>query len=499
MPKVTVTRGSARRELKFEGTPVLGVLLAQCGLGVSQPCGGRGVCGKCAVEAGGRLSEPSEAELRAGTRLACQTRLLGDCEVTLPQEQGGVSIETEGAARPDDGAGRAPMAGDFGAAVDIGTTTVVLSLFDLRAGVCLARQAAMNPQTQVSADVIGRIGAAMGGRGDELRDSVQACVLSLLAKSCGAAEIAQAQVSSLVLTGNTTMLYLLTGRDPEPLSHAPFHADTLFGQTAALLGRTAYLPPCMDAFVGADVTCAVLSAGLCQRTETALLMDVGTNGEIALWHGGKLYVASTAAGPAFEGVGISCGCGSVTGAIDRVWAEGGALGVHTIGGGAPVGVCGSGLIDAVATMLELSWIDDTGAMDADDAPLAPGIALTRRDVRSVQLAKGAIAAGVLTMLRTAGIAPADVATLYIAGGFGSHLNVRSAAAIGLIPRELAGRVKVMGNGALAGAEALLLNRDAWALAEGIARQAHTVALGGNPVFSELYLDCMRFYGTCRET
>lgn len=492
MPVLTVCQGEKVLTLSFEGTPLLGDVLASHGLGVQQPCGGRGMCGKCAVWATGRLSTPAQAVLANGLRLACQTTLLGDCEVQLAVPQGGAVIQAESFCPDGEAARRDPMPGRYGAAVDVGTTTLALSLFELRTGRLLARQAALNPQTQVAADVIGRIGAALAGKGPWLKQAVLDRLEEMLCSACARAGIRRQAVASLVVTGNTTMLYLLTGRDPEPLSHAPFHADTLFGCLVPLPGARAYLPPCMDAFVGADITCAVLASGMCERAETSLLMDVGTNGEVALWHDGRLYVASTAAGPAFEGVGISCGCGSIGGAIDRVQLVNGRLTAHTIGETAPMGLCGSGLIDAIAALLALGKIDETGSMDQDHVVIAGEVFLSARDVRSVQLAKGAVAAGVRTLLRHAGVAPEQVHTLYIAGGFGSHLNIHSAAAIGLVPSALTDRVQVLGNAALAGAESLLLDQSRIRQAERIAQGTQSVLLGGNPVFAELYMECMTF-------
>ena len=256
--------------------------------------------------------------------------------------------------------------------------------------------------------------------------------------------------------------------------------------------RTVYLPPCMHAFVGADITCAVLSGGQTDRDAVSLLCDVGTNGELALWKDGRLLVTSTAAGPAFEGAGISCGCGSVGGAIDRAWVQDGRLAVHTIGNLPAVGVCGSGLIDAVAAGLALEAIDETGALEEADLPLTDGVRLLPRDIRAVQLAKGAIAAGIETMLEEAGVQSEAIAALYIAGGFGSHLNPQSAAAIGLFPAVLAPRVRVLGNAALDGASRLLLNQDLIAKAREIARLSHHVDLGGSPRFNAHYMDCMFF-------
>ena len=384
------------------------------------------------------------------------------------------------------------MPGDYGAAVDIGTTTVALKLYDLKTGACVGEAGMLNPQTAVAADVMGRIGAALKGGLEAMRAQVNGAIDQLLEKACSQAGVSPAAVASMAVTGNTTMLYLLTGRSPEALSHAPFEADCLFDETLPMNGRAVYLPRCMHAFVGADITCAVLAADQCASGDTSLLCDVGTNGELALWKDGLLHVTSTAAGPAFEGAGISCGCGSVRGAIDRVWVEDGALKAHTIGDAPAVGVCGSGLIDAVAAALALGLVDETGAMDDDELPLAEGVALQPQDIRAVQLAKAAIAAGIETLLEEAGVGEDDVRTLYIAGGFGSHLNVDSAAAIGLFPEALASRVKVLGNAALSGAAALLLDTEKHERTRAIAALARHVNLGGNPKFNEHYMDQMFF-------
>ena len=349
-----------------------------------------------------------------------------------------------------------------------------------------------NPQASVAADVMGRIQHALEGGLARLQSQVLTAIRSLLSAACRDAQLDESLVDVLVLTGNTTMLYLLTGRSPESLAHAPFRADTLFGVETTLLGRRAYLPHCMNAFVGADITCAVLSSGMCEQSDVALLCDVGTNGEIALWKDGVLYVTSTAAGPAFEGAGISCGCGSVRGAVDKAWIERGAVRVHTIGDAPAVGVCGSGLIDLIAAFLQTGDIDETGAIEEDALSVDGGVALSAKDVRCVQLAKAAIAAGIETLLETAGVDVQDVRRFYIAGGFGSHLNIASAVRIGLIPQTLASRVQVIGNAALSGALQMLLNRQSLSRAQAIAQSASHLNLGGNPSFNEHYIDQMFF-------
>lgn len=486
MPVLKLWQHDGCREISFSGTPTLSGLFQRHRVTAAHPCGGRGSCGKCAVRAAGALTAPTAAEEKAGTRLSCQITLLGDAEVWLRETDG--VVETAGSI-PILGT---PMEGLFGAAVDIGTTTLALKLYDLKTGTLLAQQGSLNPQCSIAADVMGRIGAAMDGQLPLLRDMVKERIRTMLDSACALAEISPDQVGSLVVTGNTTMLYLLTGLDPACLSHAPFHADCLFDRRETLLGIPVYYPPCINTFVGADITCAVLNSGMHLRQETALLCDIGTNGELALWKDGKLYVTSTAAGPAFEGAGISCGCGSIPGAIDRVWLEEGRLRVHTIGDQPAVGLCGSGLLDAIAVFLETGDIDETGAAEDDTLPLTKNIALLPRDIRAVQLAKGAIAAGIRTLLELAEVSEEDIGCLYIAGGFGSHLNVASAAAVGLIPRGLEHRVKILGNGALSGAAQLLLCREAVECTRELARQAIPVTLSGNSRFNQHFMEAMLF-------
>ena len=487
MPVLTLIRGAQRAEIVFSGTPTLSQALAATPFALPQPCGGRGVCGKCAVIAlTGAVSAPNEAERNLGARLACQARLLGPCTAELPAAQHWAAIETSHhtAARG------LPMPGRYGAAVDLGTTTLVARVYDLASGKMLAEQAALNPQTTVAADVMGRISSALAGQLGALRAMAEKAVLQAVAGACALADVPG--VDAMVVAGNTTMLYLLTGRTPETLARAPFTADDLFGREVTLGGVNTYLPPCTGAFMGADLTCAALSTGLTGAPDTVLLMDIGTNGELMLWHQDTLYAASTAAGPAFEGGEISRGLGGVTGAIDKVWAENGQLGARVLGGGHAEGICGSGLIDAVAVLLQLGCVDETGASDAPAFVLRDDVTLTAGDIRAVQLAKAAIAAGVETLLASAGIRAPQVHRLLLAGGFGSHLSVTSAAAIGLIPATLAAKAQAVGNASLAGASMLLLDTRARAQAEHIAGKARLVPLGGDPGFAERFMAALSF-------
>jgi len=488
MPVLTVHQNSVTKKLSFEGTPKLSKLLESNEITSTHPCGGKGICKKCAVVVSGNISEPTVEEIKAGCRLSCQTVLLGDAEVFLENTAALKQIATDSGDLPKT---LNPLPGKIGAAVDIGTTTVVLKLYDLQSGKLIGESAIANPQRSIAADVMGRIESALNGNLDLLKSQITNAVKSLI-NEAGKTNGQTAEVDIIVFSGNTAMLYLLTGRDPVSLSHAPFEADTLFDEETKILSINSYLPPCMNAFVGADITAAVLASGMCFSNETALLCDIGTNGEIALWKNGTLFVTSTAAGPAFEGAGISCGCGSIAGAIDRVWVKDDVIHAHTIDDAAAAGICGSGLIDAVAAFLKTGIIDETGAAD-DDLPFLSGdISLIPADIRALQLAKAAIAAGIQTLLEVSETDHDEIGTFYIAGGFGSKLDIENAAFIGLIPVELVSRTKVIGNAALSGTVSMLLDKNNITTAREIAKNSVHVNLGGNPLFNNNYIEHIMF-------
>ena len=489
MPTLIIHQAGQDTSLSFDAPQPLTVLLRQADISLPHPCGGRGVCGKCAVLLSGAVSAPSEAEQRFGVRLSCQAVVQGDAEVSLPTALPLMHIEGGKAANLSP---VAPMPGRIGAAVDIGTTTIALQLYDLHTGQCVTTASMGNPQSRIAADVIGRIHAALQGQAALLQQMIETAVKALVVNACAQADVAFDQVDALVVTGNTTMLYLLTGLDPSSLSRAPFAADCLFGHETTLFGLRTYFPHCLHAFIGADTTCALLACGGIQTDRTILLCDVGTNGELALWRRGKLFMTSTAAGPAFEGAGISCGCASVPGAIDQVSIVGSQLHCHTIGNSKAVGICGSGLLDAIAAMLDVGILDETGYLEEETYPLRDGVTLNRKDVRAVQLAKAAIYAGIQCLLSAAGCSMDEVDTLYLAGGFGSHLNIHSAVRIGMLPAQLAGKVQVIGNAALDGAAMLLMNTAAQPALLAMQEAAYHVSLDGNAEFASLYIDAMMF-------
>ena len=498
----------------LNGTPltcpagtVLGDLMQAGGHG-HMPCGGHGKCGKCRVTVTGEVSDPTEDEKRAlspeelggGIRLACRVTVLGDCAVTTT-EQGRGQIVTHGAF-PASMSGRTfdPVWSGYGAAIDIGTTTLAARLYG-REGKLLSETSRLNPQSAWGADVISRMEAAMAGNGGKIARIIRRALDGMLTELAEAASVETADIGSVVITGNTVMLHLLTETNVEPLTHAPFAAERLFGEvlTAKELGLTAldpaapvYLPPCIAAFIGADTVTSTLASDLRETPETALLCDIGTNGEMVLWHEGTLYACSTAAGPAFEGAGISMGMSGRVGAIDRVWVRDGSIEAHVIGEGDPVGLCGSGLVDAVAALLDTELLDETGYLEDDPVEIAAPVTIIQEDIRAVQLAKSAIHAGMRTLIHTARLDCDDVATLYIAGGFGSYLDVKNAGKIGLLPEELTDRVTVLGNAALTGAAMLLLCEELRAVCERLAKDTRVVELATNPVFVSEYMERMMF-------
>lgn len=470
-----------------------------------KPCGGHGTCGKCKVIARGGLSPVTQAEkalltadeLARGVRLACLTTVEGDCEITTENSPVN-SLPLIGEARAE--VVGSPLFSAYGIAVDIGTTTLAARLYDVR-GKILGEVARFNPQIEWGADVISRIEAALDGKAQLLAAAIRTSIDEMIAELAVLAAIDANCIDGMVITGNTVMLCLLTEESVESLSHAPFAATRLFGETMSatdlalsnLLPNTpVYLPPCISAFVGADVVCDLLATSL-GKQETVMLADVGTNGEMALWNGKELFVCSTAAGPAFEGVGISMGMRGVTGAVDKVTLADGVLCAHVIGDAEPVGICGSGLIDAIACMLETETLDESGYLEEDPFFIRNPVCFTQKDVRMVQLAKSAICAGVETMLHHAAVSGEALQRFVIAGGFSVYMDISNALRIGLFPRSIpADGVQVLGNGALNGAAKLLLNGQAIDEALWLSKEAQVVELATNVVFKERYMQNMLF-------
>ena len=474
------------------GTPLQEVLFPH---GVEFPCGGRGTCKACRVRVLSAPPAPSEAELLAftdahifaGWRLGCRLSASDGLSLELGRWSSPVlADDTPVTVQPREG---------YGIAIDLGTTTLVAQLVDRHDARVLATRTALNPQARHGADLMTRIDHALHGGAAALRDMILAQLGSMISElACEAT----APVRLVTVVGNTAMHHLFGGIDVKPLSEPPFRPvqDGLLEFTASELGWSlgncpVHVLPCLGGFVGSDLTAGILATRLHQLPGMNLLIDLGTNGELVCGGEGGLVCASTAAGPAFEGAGISIGMRAATGAIGSVRVANDALVPEVLGGGPPRGICGSGLVDAIAGALDLAWIVPSGRLQRgrSDIPVGPGLALHGLDVRQLQLAKGAIAAGIHLLCRARGGTPKDLRRVFLAGAFGNYVRINAAVRIGLLPVD-PDIVLPAGNTALLGAR-LALNHDDHAYAA-IRAQTHHVELKIKPSFDDTYIDAMAF-------
>lgn len=503
MATLTVIRNGVCREIEAKpGEPLLTALRRAGVFVLDAPCGGNGKCGKCRVVADGRET------------LACQTPVTDGCTVILPDGTADAVVAQEGAAE------RFPLtpADGLGAAVDVGTTTVVVYLYDLSDGRRLGVRSGMNRQRAFGADVISRIQYA-GEHADGLTvlgQTVRGQVNGWLEELCAEAGRSVDELKSVVIAANTVMEHIYAGLSPSSIAAAPFTPLSLFGTWedggafGLPTGARVYLAPAVAGYVGGDITAGLLASGAYRAPGNVLFLDVGTNGEIALGGARGFLCCAAAAGPAFEGACISQGMSAVRGAVSAVELESGGLKLTVLGGGDAEGICGSGLVDALAVMLKLGAVDETGRLlPPDEAPeqalpyvdedddgavfrLTETVCVTEGDVRQLQLAKAAIAAGVYTLLDEAGLDEDDIDCLYLAGGFGNYIRKESAAAIGLLPERLLGRIVSVGNSAGAGASAALLSRTAREELAALSDRCRYLELSGSRTFSGHYIACMAF-------
>ena len=454
-------------------------------------CNGRGTCGKCAVRViSGTVAESpadrarfSDEELKNGWRLACQAFPVDVITVEIPDsgEQNFSAVDvfedkgvgSGGAAMPRWGVGEshAGEAGSHGIAVDIGTTTLGFALVDFASGKIAARYSAVNRQREYGADVISRIQSANNGNLGQLSGIIRSQISEGIARVCTQAGIDARRVAKIAVAGNTTMLHLLLNLSCETLGQAPFTPVTLdmtvipYGEIfSGALDCDVVTLPGISTYVGADITSGIFFSGLHESKTPVALIDIGTNGELALIHEGKILCTATAAGPAFEGGNILWGTGSVPGAISHAQFKNGAWKLRTILDRPTSGICGSGVIDIVYQGLKNGLILPSGRLaegQQNGFPLAKAgdgrdIIFCQKDVRELQLAKSAIRTGLDALLNHTGLGYDDLGILYLAGGFGYHIFLECAAGIGLIPEPLLPKVSAIGNSSLGGAVQYLL-------------------------------------------
>lgn len=454
-------------------------VLRRAGISVQAPCGGNGSCGKCKV-----LVDGQEA-------LACHTIIDRDMTVTLPPSKT-AEILTDGigvyAAAPLHKNG-------FFLAFDIGTTSVAGYLLDGTTGQELACESTLNPQASFGADVISRIRHALSGHMEELTWQIRKCLSEMAAALCARAGILPGRVSTISIVGNPAMQQLFLGIRPNNLATLPF-APVLTQAEMVAAGNYVsgfehaqlLIVPNIAGFVGADTVACMLATMFDTLEKPALLVDIGTNGEMVLGHKNRRVACSTAAGPALEGANIQFGMRAAQGAIDRVRWDGSAFVCHIIGDTEATGICGSGLIDAVAAAMDAGLLNSRGRILNDEhvLHLTNRVYLTQEDIRQVQTAKGAIAAGIQLMAAHLGWNLEDIELVYLAGAFGTFMDPRSACRIGLLPPELEERITAIGNAAGSGAKLLATDPAALVRAQQLTDTTEHLNLALHPDFPKTF-------------
>ncbi|MGM9625790.1 MAG: ASKHA domain-containing protein, partial [Eubacteriales bacterium] len=439
--------------------------LVQNGYRLQAPCGGRGTCGKCHVTViSGSVSadasryvppqktETPDAETYPGAydvrscRVFCTAE---GSEILLPVHEGnGLTAFASSAPTPESSVTeQTDSAPATGIALDIGTTTLAAALIDLQTGTIMQTVSCLNPQQSFGADVMSRIHSVMQNK-DTLA-AMQQLLLDAVRDMIGqlSSSVPQTPPSVMSVAGNTTMLHLFCGISPVSMGTYPFTPvfteETVYdGAVFGLPLKTVIVLPSASAFIGGDITAGICMSRLMEHASPAVLIDIGTNGEMVLYTGNngsrRLYAASAAAGPAMEGAGISTGVGGIPGAVCSVSRiAGNRLVTRTIGSASPIGICGSGLIDLIACLLDMGVIDETGYMEDDTYTYAEqdnaSLSVTQEDIRAFQLAKGAIRAGLTALCDAADISVSSLDCIYIAGGLGYYMNIDSAIRVGLLP------------------------------------------------------------------
>lgn len=492
---------------------------ALAGVIIDTPCGGTGTCGKCKVN----IIYPDE---KKGECLACQQAVTEDTVIEVPKSsllEGPDKVVVDSdiihTFIPDDKYVETEVC--FGVAVDVGTTTIAASLVNLKDGNEIAVLGSHNPQISYGDDVISRIKLASGNRKglEHLQKTVIKQIKDMINNLCRLAEIERKSIYEITIAGNTAMEHLLCGVDPSPLAHVPFEPEWRGAVKikAAELNieinpdGVVYVFPIIGGFVGGDISAGMLAVDLLNQPQPLLMIDIGTNGEIVLARDGKIFAASTAAGPAFEGAGISCGMRAMVGAVEKIKFEDDVV-YSVLGNIKPAGICGSALIDLASELLTAGIVDITGRIekpenlppklaariitDTNDQPafyIDKKVVITQRDIRQIQLAVGAIRAGVKIMLKKAGIKSADLQRVLVAGGFGSFIRRNHAQRIGLLPADIHHeKISFIGNTSLAGAKMALVSINAMKKAEALSGQAEHVELAADLDFQNEFANAMIF-------
>ena len=480
--ELTVTRGTSLIDVLHE-------------FGVEFPCGGKGSCGKCKVKLlQGEIlpdlehtKKLKELGLSSEWRLACMSRAEGDLVLEVGQYEAMIQAdETLFSFESREG---------YGVAVDLGTTTLVAQLVDLSTAKVLAVETAMNPQRRWGSDLISRLESALAGKAPELTRLIREEIGGMLMKLISGRKIS---IDRVVLVGNTVMQHFFAGSDIRPLSFYPFESPELDSKsfTASELEwnmdcKHISFYPSIGSFVGSDILAGIHATGMWRRKEYSVLVDLGTNGEIVVGNSERLLCASTAAGPAFEGAKISMGMLATTGAISSVSDREEGLICSVIGNVAASGICGSGLIDAVAVLLERGELGDFGEIISGDeaVELTKEVTLTAKDIQEFLLAKAAIAVGLTILIRKLEITAEEIVHIYIAGAFGNYINLEKMVRTGMMDFPL-DRFRKLGNSALIGAKMFLFSE--WDIPDEILALSRHVSLESEKDFQDIFVNGLTF-------
>lgn len=461
-----------------KGTNLLD-LLTQNDIYVPANCGRRGTCGRCKVDI--------TINNKVQTVSSCKYAIFDDIQVSLSQ-----------ITANDFKVNKAEQAG---LAIDIGTTTIALYYIDMQTGESQTFST-LNKQAAFGADVLSRIKACEEGNLLEL----QAIIVKQLNQMLS--NIPNAKALPVVISANNTMLHILLGQDPSSLGKHPF--APLFKDTKRLNGKdiglncsVLTLLPSVSAFFGADAVCGMASAQVADQDGVSLFIDIGTNAEMALSHNGTITACAAAAGPAFEGANIEMGMGAVEGAIDHVFFIEDKLSFSVIGDSKPIGICGSGLIDAIALLIQYGTINFYGTftqkqtklskfIQKDKFFLSNTVHISQADIREYQLAKSAVYTGIMTLLEIHNLEPNDITRIYIAGGFGYYVNITSATASGMLPKDCAHKVISIGNASGKGAMQALQDNDFITECERLATSIKIIELAETTDFMDKFIENINF-------
>jgi uncharacterized 2Fe-2S/4Fe-4S cluster protein (DUF4445 family) len=518
MPLLTVIYGEVTKTVEAQPGSTVGEAIAVIGLPLEQPCAGRGTCGKCKVLVEAGVAEPDEierehltqGELALDNRLACRARLQSEAKVVLSP----IVVYSNKNFRASNRYKQTQT--PLGLAIDLGSTTVAAFLTMLEDGEVCAGAASLNQQTVYGADVISRISAARSSQANQER--LQRLALASINQAVDALHLSgriRQRITRVTVVGNVAMHHLLAGLPVESLAALPFqpYSKAAIRDARPILGAIfpeaaqITLPPMIGGFVGSDALACLAYLGFNDSPGPMAAIDLGTNGEVLVTDGRRILVASTAAGPAFEGVNISCGTRAIDGAITAASLKDGELVLDTIAGEAPIGLTGSGLLSLVYTLRQAGVIEPGGRileqppffarrMDRDahgarriQITQDGRLGLSQWDVRELQKAKGAIRAAFEVLMDRLDLSPVDLDRVVLTGSFGGQVDIDAVIALGMIPPVDREKVETIANGAGFGA-AMFLTDEGFAFGEELAARAEQVELDADPLFIERYVGAM---------